>query len=78
MTTTFDTPELAEAAAIKYAYDNFLIPFDGQNCNDYLEDDEPECGGWDGESRRCSCGNRRVYWDIQKVGDKFVAEATAD
>lgn len=29
--------------------------FDGQNC------DGP-CSGWDGESRRCECGNRRVSW----------------
>lgn len=21
------------------------------------------CGGWDGESRRCQCGNRRVSWE---------------
>lgn len=21
-----------------------------------------DCEGWDGESRRCSCGNRRVSW----------------
>lgn len=21
------------------------------------------CRGWDGSSRRCDCGNRRVYWD---------------
>ena len=21
------------------------------------------CDGWDGESHRCQCGNRRVYWE---------------
>lgn len=21
-----------------------------------------ECDSWDGRSRRCTCGNRRVYW----------------
>jgi hypothetical protein len=26
--------------------------------DDYCED----CGGWDGVSRRCECGNRRVEW----------------
>lgn len=26
--------------------------------DDYCED----CSGWDGESRRCDCGNRRVSW----------------
>ncbi len=28
--------------------------FYGKNCDD--------CLGWDGISRRCACGNRRVYW----------------
>jgi hypothetical protein len=28
--------------------------FGGQNCDD--------CSGWDGISRRCNCGNRRVEW----------------
>lgn len=31
-----------------------LIEFNGQNCDD--------CAGWDGVSRRCDCGNRRVDW----------------
>ena len=32
-----------------------LISFSGDdNCEN--------CNGWDGESRRCSCGNRRVSW----------------
>ena len=30
------------------------IDFDGQNCDD--------CDGASGFSRRCNCGNRRVYW----------------
>ena len=30
--------------------------FDG---DDYCED----CNGWDGESHRCDCGNRRMYWE---------------
>lgn len=33
------------------------ISFDGQNC-------ERPCNGWNGESRRCDCGNRRVYWTV--------------
>lgn len=31
-----------------------MFDFDGQNCD--------ECAGWDGRSRRCECGNRRVDW----------------
>lgn len=27
------------------------------------EDSCEDCGGWDGESRRCECGNRRVSWE---------------
>lgn len=37
--------------------------FSGQNC------DGP-CEGWDGESRRCECGNRRVSW-TQGDGHRF-------
>lgn len=40
-----------------------LFDFDGQNCND-IEDNY--CGGWDGVSRRCECGNRRVYWELSE------------
>lgn len=32
-----------------------LIEFEGKNCD--------ECNGWDGVSRRCQCGNRRVDWE---------------
>ena len=39
-------------------------PFDfsGQNCED--------CDGWDGESNRCNCGNRRVDW-VEGPGHSF-------
>jgi len=75
---THATEQEAEAAAIAYANENGLIDFDGMNCNDYKEDHEVECGGWDGESRRCDCGNRRVYWSIQKNLDgTYAAWATA-
>lgn len=40
--------------------------FAGQNC------DGP-CLGWDGHSRRCECGNRRVSWE--PYGDEIYAEA---
>lgn len=38
-----------------------------------------ECGNWDGRSHRCSCGNRRVYWEYQppcewSPNGYFVAE----
>lgn len=54
-----------------------FIPFDGQNCFDY-----GDCAGWDGVSRRCDCGNRRVLWALKhgaKKGsqnpDDYYAEA---
>lgn len=54
-------------------------PFSGQNCGNCLDDDELECRGWDGESHRCECGNRRVNW-VEGDGHSFkdpqvVAEA---
>ena len=36
-----------------------VFEFDGFNC------DSDECNGWDGESRRCECGNRRVDWELR-------------
>lgn len=38
-----------------------MFDFNGQNCDDW--GDGPSCTGWDGESRRCDCGNRRVSWE---------------
>ena len=38
-----------------------FIDFDGNNCDD--------CAGWDGQSRRCDCGNRRVSWVTDKDDD---------
>ena len=78
MYTDYETPEEAETAAQKYAEKNGPISFDGMNCNDYKDESELECDGWDGSSRRCECGNRRVYWDIQKNSKgRFSAWATA-
>ena len=45
------------------------VDFDGKNCDD--------CDGWDGQSRRCACGNRRVVWSISK-GVDGTFEATAE
>jgi hypothetical protein len=52
----FDT----EQEAIDYVEENGVDRFDGMNCNDYLGFGDEECAGWDGETRRCYCGNRRV------------------
>jgi hypothetical protein len=78
MYETYKTQEEAEAAAIKYVNDNGSINFDGMNCNDYRDEDQPECDGWDGVSRRCNCDNRRVYWCISKNADGlYSADAQA-
>ena len=73
----YDTQEEAETAAIEYVKLNGPIEFDGMNCNDYLDDDQLECGGWDGESRRCECDNRRVYWQTEMINGKYTVVATA-
>jgi len=39
-----------------------MFGFDGQNCD--------HCEGWDGYSRRCQCGNRRVSWTIDGTFEK--------
>ncbi len=49
------------------------VDFCGQNC-----ESSSGCAGWDGNSRRCDCGNRRVYWATTKLHDgTFVAHAEA-
>lgn len=70
----------SDAAAIEAARQGMVafLEFNGMNCNDWLEEDQPECPGWDGQSRRCECGNRRVCWEIEKDSDgKKHAVATA-
>lgn len=42
-----------------------FIEFDGMNCDDYADQDDPPCAGWDGKSKRCECGNRRVSWIVE-------------
>lgn len=42
-----------------------VISFSGQNCEDEGYDDTDLCAGWDGFSRRCMCGNRRVSWVVE-------------
>ena len=55
-----------------------LVPFEGQNCHDLLADGGT-CDGWDGRSRRCECGNRRVSWEVYRddSGDGVTVEAVA-
>ncbi len=39
----------------------------------FIGDDNCEnCKGWDGTSRRCQCGNRRVYWTSNDPVDFFL------
>jgi len=71
----YETAEEAIAAGIAAGGDDDFV---GMNCNDYLDDDAMECGGWDGESRRCECGNRRVSWETgQYDSGKFYAYGVA-
>lgn len=73
------TPEAALAAAQAECESQGLIEFNDQNCNDWLEEDQDPCEGWDGHDSRCECGGRRVYWATG--GDKetgFYAYAQAD
>lgn len=73
---TYKTEEEAIAAAKAEAEVDGWVEFDGQNCDDYKEDSF--CMGWDGESRRCDCGNRQVYWSTSKHDDgTFTAHAVA-
>lgn len=72
------TAEAAIEAAKAECATQGLIDFDGQNCNDYLEEGR-ECGGWDGHDHRCECGNRRVYWETGgDAASGFYAFAAAN
>jgi len=65
------TKEDALLAAKQHAEEHGFIEFDGFNCDD-------DCMGWDGEERRCHCGNRRVSWEIEKNSNgTFYAVARA-
>lgn len=59
-----------------------FFDFYGHNCNSggYTRynggsDSDDDCPGWDGESRRCDCGNRRVSWEYDEENDRIYAEA---
>lgn len=45
-----------------------FVDFEGHNC-------EGPCAGWDGKSRRCECGNRRVLWQLGWDNSFVYAEA---
>lgn len=64
---THKTRQEAYDAFVADAGDDF-IEFDGMNCNDWKDEDEMECAGWQVGDRRCECGNRRV--SIEVDGDE--------
>lgn len=61
--------DLAASQAIAYATAN--------NDEFYIDDNICECESWDGTSRRCSCGNRRIYWDTFGVSFTQSVEENA-
>jgi len=64
----------AEAISAAKRECDYHISFDGHNCNDI----DNNCAGWDGQSNRCDCGNRRVYWSVNKTDEgRFYAYAEA-
>lgn len=66
--TEYEALQLAQASG-------GVDEFEGQNCNDL--GDGTFCSGWDGESSRCDCGNRRVEWLTTQVNGKWMAYASA-
>jgi len=56
--------DTAIAVANETAYDvEVAIRKNASTIYDFAGSDSCEdCAGWDGESHRCECGNRRVYW----------------
>lgn len=69
------TTEYEAISKAQSDYDCFVDEFDSKNCNDIPDN---YCSGWDTESRRCNCGNRRVYWATNKTDDgTYYAYATA-
>ncbi len=67
-----------EQEAIQALEQSGCDEFDGMNCNDYTEDSDELCTGWDGESSRCACGNRRIQILTNQDSDgKWYAYASA-
>ena len=68
--TPEDAIEAAEAAARDLSNADGFYRFDGdETCE--------ECPGWDGLSRRCECGNRRVYWEPVQYNEGWHTNAVA-
>lgn len=61
--THYEAQAAADAESASLLKNDDYIDFDGQNCEDASDD---VCIGWDGNDRRCSCGNRRVGWTINE------------
>ncbi len=79
MTTYATREEAVEAAKAKSAEmleSLETVDFDGQNCEDAW-DEGANCDGWDGNDRRCGCGNRRVGWAFTNYNNcwQYYAEA---
>ena len=73
----YKTAQEAIDAFTEQCGDDF-IEFAGMNCNDYKDDDEDECAGWQIGNRRCDCGNRRVSIDVAgNSTNGFYAYASA-
>lgn len=80
--TTYATEQEAMAAADAKSAEmraaDETVEFNGQNCEDSDMDGGKSCDGWDGNDRRCECGNRRVCWDFSEYPKgvwSFYAEA---
>lgn len=62
-------PSAQEALANAREDCGFQEDFEGKTCS---------CPGWDGDSLRCECGNRRVDWEaIEHPDGTFYAVAVA-
>lgn len=74
MTVIHKTEQEAIDAFVQHARDYGPVEFGGHNCEDIGKD----CEGWDGESHRCECGNRRVCLLTYKADNgNWVAYAEA-
>lgn len=79
MTDIEETELFNKLLAEKLLTEGPWFDFDGNNCP--VEGEDPEwnegkgCQGWNGEDRRCDCGNRRVSWQLSYSKTYVYAEA---